>query len=59
MARIVPDHIASLTPYPPGIPLLVPGQTIEAEHINYLNALSSQKLTIQGLIDGDIYVLEK
>ncbi len=50
---------ALITPYPPGIPLLVPGQTIEAEHINYLNALSSQKLTIQGLIDGEIYVLEK
>ena len=50
---------ALITPYPPGIPLLVPGQTVEAEHINYLYALSSQKLTIQGLIDGDIYVLEK
>ncbi len=46
-----------VTPYPPGIPLLVPGQYIRGEHIAYLKALSSQKLTIQGSFDGDIYVL--
>jgi len=46
-----------VTPYPPGIPLLVPGQRIAAEHIMYLKALSSSKLTIQGMFDGEIYVL--
>ncbi len=46
-----------VTPYPPGIPLLVPGQRIAAEHITYLKALSSSKLTIQGMFDGEIYVL--
>lgn len=46
-----------VTPYPPGIPLLVPGQRIAAEHIAYLKALSSTKLTIQGMFDGEIYVL--
>jgi arginine decarboxylase len=46
-----------VTPYPPGIPLLVPGQRIAAEHVAYLKALSSLKLTIQGMFDGEIYVL--
>jgi len=46
-----------VTPYPPGIPLLVPGQRIAAEHITFLKALSSSKLTIQGMFDGEIYVL--
>ncbi|BDX05465.1 aminotransferase class V-fold PLP-dependent enzyme [Planctobacterium marinum] len=45
-----------VTPYPPGIPLLVPGQLIEQDHIDYIKALSSQKLTIQGLYDGELYV---
>ncbi|WP_100644300.1 aminotransferase class I/II-fold pyridoxal phosphate-dependent enzyme [Alteromonas facilis] len=48
---------ALITPYPPGIPLLVPGQLIEAEHVEYLNSLAGQKLTIQGLREGEIYVL--
>lgn len=48
-----------VTPYPPGIPLLVPGQIIEDEHIDYLRALSGQKITLQGTFDGDIYVLEE
>ncbi len=49
---------ALVTPYPPGIPVLVPGQLIEADHVTYLNSLAGQKLTIQGLNDGDIYVLQ-
>ena len=45
-----------VTPYPPGIPLIVPGQLIEQEHIDYLRSLANQKLTIQGLYDGELYV---
>lgn len=45
-----------VTPYPPGIPLIIPGQRIEEDHINYLKSLSNQKLTIQGLYDGELYV---
>ncbi len=45
-----------IVPYPPGIPLIVPGQLIQEEHINYLRSLSSQKLTIQGIYDGELYV---
>nr|WP_136252049.1 aminotransferase class V-fold PLP-dependent enzyme [Ningiella ruwaisensis] len=48
---------ALITPYPPGIPLLVPGQKIYKEHVDYLHSLSSQKLTIQGVNDGELYVL--
>lgn len=47
-----------VTPYPPGIPLLVPGQKIEQAHLDYLKALSNQNLTIQGSFGGDIYVLK-
>ncbi|WP_414830957.1 aminotransferase class I/II-fold pyridoxal phosphate-dependent enzyme [Alteromonas sp. H39] len=50
---------ALITPYPPGIPLLVPGQKIEQAHLEYLDALSNQKLTIQGLHDSELYVLEE
>ncbi|RBP50715.1 Orn/Lys/Arg decarboxylase N-terminal domain-containing protein [Arenicella xantha] len=46
-----------VTPYPPGIPLLVPGQVIGKEQIDYLRTLSSQNITIQGSFDGDIYVV--
>jgi arginine decarboxylase len=48
---------ALITPYPPGIPLLVPGQLIQQEHLDYLHSLSKQKLTIQGMHEGEIYVL--
>ncbi|MDY6976237.1 MAG: Orn/Lys/Arg decarboxylase N-terminal domain-containing protein [Pseudomonadota bacterium] len=46
-----------ITPYPPGIPLIVPGQKVEQAHIDYLQALASQKLTVQGVYDGEIYVV--
>jgi len=45
-----------VTPYPPGIPVLVPGQKIEQAQIDYLRALASQNLNIQGTYDGEIYV---
>lgn len=45
-----------VTPYPPGIPLLVPGQLIEQQQIEYLSSLTKQNVTIQGSFDGEIYV---
>lgn len=48
-----------VTPYPPGIPLLVPGQVIRREQLDYLAALTNQNLTIQGSFDGEIYVLKE
>jgi len=46
-----------ITPYPPGIPLLVPGQKIQAQHLDYLKSLSMQQITIQGSLDGTIAVV--
>ncbi|MFT5683627.1 MAG: arginine decarboxylase, partial [Myxococcota bacterium] len=46
-----------VTPYPPGIPLLVPGQWISQEHIDFLQSIHAPKVTIQGMFDGDIYVM--
>ncbi|MGE4403471.1 MAG: aminotransferase class I/II-fold pyridoxal phosphate-dependent enzyme [Desulfobulbus sp.] len=46
-----------VTPYPPGIPLLVPGQLIEKESIDYLRCLVAQNTRIQGMYDGQIYVV--
>ena len=47
-----------VTPYPPGIPVLVPGQLIQSEHIDFISMMASQNLTIQGSYDGEIYVLD-
>ncbi|MEC9281089.1 MAG: aminotransferase class V-fold PLP-dependent enzyme [Bdellovibrionota bacterium] len=46
-----------ITPYPPGIPAIVPGQKITKEHIQYINQVKQTGITIQGLFDGEIYVL--
>jgi len=46
-----------ITPYPPGIPAIVPGQKITKEHIQYINQVKQSGITIQGMFDGEIYVL--
>jgi arginine decarboxylase len=48
-----------VTPYPPGIPLLIPGQLLDQRHIDYLQAISAPKVVVQGLFDGEIYVVEE
>ncbi|WP_028580227.1 aminotransferase class V-fold PLP-dependent enzyme [Desulfogranum japonicum] len=48
-----------VTPYPPGIPLLVPGQLIEQATINYLRSLVAQNTHIQGMYGGQIYVVRE
>ncbi len=48
-----------VTPYPPGIPLLVPGQLIEKATISYLRSLIAQNTRIQGMYDGQIYVMQE
>lgn len=47
-----------VTPYPPGIPALVPGQKITTHHIEYIKQVKSSGITIQGMFDGEIYVLK-
>ncbi len=40
-----------ITPYPPGIPLICPGERIELEHWKYLKALNAVGIPIDGLSD--------
>lgn len=49
-----------VTPYPPGIPLLVPAQIINQQHIDYIiNELIPNNLEVHGLFDGYIYVIKE
>ena len=48
-----------VTPYPPGIPLLLPGQAVETGAIAYLRSLLSQNVHVQGIYDGEIYVVKE
>lgn len=49
----------ALTIYPPGIPLLWPGQEITAEHQEYLAWAASNRLPIHGLAEEDkIFVMK-
>lgn len=43
--------------YPPGIPILAPGERILPEHIQSLNRLQKQGLSIKGLSGSEIAVL--
>jgi len=43
--------------YPPGIPLLWPGERIGAEHISCISNLIAQGITVTGLTAGEISVL--
>ncbi len=38
-------------PYPPGVPVLIPGERITAEKIDYLKTLYSEGYTLIGLSD--------
>jgi arginine decarboxylase len=52
--RIVKD---ALVPYPPGIPLLMPGEVIEKEHIKVLAALLKSGGHCQGItLEGFVHV---
>ena len=48
-----------VTPYPPGIPVLVPSQVIKEAHIKYLEDLIKQGVDIHGCHNNEIYVIEK
>jgi arginine decarboxylase len=52
--RRLAGHIAAdqIVPYPPGIPLLVPGQLITREIVEYLGALlhSHKRMEMHGVV---------
>ncbi len=41
----------SITPYPPGIPIITPGERIRAEVIDYLRAGTEAGMYLSGLSD--------
>lgn len=48
-----------VTPYPPGIPLLLPGELITQEHLEYLNSvIELGHISIHGLSGNKIYIID-
>ena len=45
-----------IVPYPPGIPLLCPGELITAESISYINEIIALGGTVNGLSDGKLKI---
>lgn len=41
-----------VTVYPPGIPLIWPGEIISQRHLDYLEWMTSQNLPMQGIVNG-------
>jgi arginine decarboxylase len=48
-----------VTPYPPGIPVLVPGQTITQEHVDYIERQMKDNRSIHGCDNGMIFVVKQ
>ncbi len=48
---------ASLAIYPPGVPLIVPGERIDQERIDLLTLAKKQGLTVTGLVDHGLFVV--
>jgi lysine decarboxylase/arginine decarboxylase len=46
-----------VTPYPPGIPLLVPNQKITEDHIKIIKGLLSENVEIHGCHNEEIVVI--
>ncbi|MGB8151678.1 MAG: hypothetical protein WCE97_10850, partial [Candidatus Cybelea sp.] len=47
----------TLTPYPPGIPVIAPGEEITPEIIEYLRLELKAGVRIQGPFDGELRVI--
>lgn len=43
--------------YPPGIPILAPGEKIKKEHLKALHGILEKKLDLKGMNDGKLTVL--
>lgn len=44
--------------YPPGVPILVPGERITEEHIHYFDTIRKQNLDLKGISNGQIRVVQ-
>lgn len=49
----------TLTIYPPGVPIIWPGQIILQDHLDYLNWALNQGLPVQGMKDGKIPLVKE
>lgn len=52
--QISADYII---PYPPGVPILAPGEKITEDTIEYINKISSTNIEVLGLKDGKISII--
>jgi len=51
--RVIADYVNL---YPPGIPLLIPGERIKKEHIALMEGYLAGDLHVQGINNGNIWV---
>lgn len=51
--RIVADYVNL---YPPGIPLLIPGERITKDHISLIQGYLEKNMHVQGILDGKAWV---
>lgn len=56
IAKEVYVSVNLVTPYPPGIPLLVPNQKITIEHLGWINNLLEENVTIHGCHDKKLWI---
>lgn len=49
---------AFIIPYPPGIPLVIPGEVFTKEIIDYIHYLLENEMEVYGIIKGEVAVIE-
>ena len=51
--RVVTDYVNL---YPPGVPLLIPGERISAMHVSLIRGYLEKRMHVQGITDANIWV---
>ena len=46
-------------PYPPGVPVLVPGEVIELEMVTYIQTLKAENVAVLGLYNNKLRCLKR
>jgi arginine/lysine/ornithine decarboxylase len=47
-----------IIPYPPGVPILVPGEVMSDRMIAHLSNLLSNDMEVYGIIEGEVEVIK-
>lgn len=50
---------SAVTPYPPGVPLVYPGEVISAELVSYLEEIQSAGGRVHGIMNGKVRVTDR